>query len=265
MKNEELYRMMSDIDDEFITEARNFRKRRKIIPYVSALAATFACVIGLLNFNPKIAYAMGEIPVIGEFFELVTFRTFEYQCDTTYADVKIPKIKMNGLDVKYFDTIDELNHQIESDAQGYIDQILKNKSGNTGLDISYDMIENSEQYLIIRLNILQTSASGYNQVLYYHVDKIKNKIITLKDLFQKDANYVEILSDLVKEYMHKKEEQSEENFFLNDFKRIKENQNFYLSGDTLILVFDEYDITPGYVGIYEMPIQIKEIKEFIKR
>ena len=94
MRNEDLYRMITDIDEDFILEAQTVKRKKGMIRPMMMIAAMFACVIGLLNFNPKVAYAMGEIPVVGNFFELITFRTFEYQQDTTYADVKIPKIKM---------------------------------------------------------------------------------------------------------------------------------------------------------------------------
>lgn len=265
MRSEELYRLITDINEDFILEAQTVKRKKTFTGVMSLVAAMFACVIGLLNFNPKVAYAMGELPVVGGIFELVTFRTFEYQKDTTYADVKIPKIKMNGLDVKYFDTITKLNDQIEKDAQTYIDQIMSDDKGHKGLDISYDLIENSEHYLSIRLNILQTAASGYNQVRYYHIDKQKNQIMTLKDLFKKDAAYVQILSKEVKAYMKERETKEQSKIFFDEFKQIKENQNFYLlNNQTLILVFDEYEITPGYYGVYEIPIQLSAIKEILK-
>ncbi len=265
MRNEDLYRMITDIDEDFILEAQTVKRKKGMIRPMMMIAAMFACVIGLLNFNPKVAYAMGEIPVVGNFFELITFRTFEYQQDTTYADVKIPKIKMEGLEVKYFDTITKLNHQIEEDAQVYIDQILTDQKGHKGLDISYDLIENDEKYLSIRLNILQTAASGYNQVRYYHIDKKLNQIITLEDLFKKEAPYIQVLSEAVKDYMNEKENLENGTIFFDNFKQIKENQNFYfMNKQTIVLVFDEYDITPGYYGVYEIPVKISALKEILK-
>lgn len=265
MKNEELYRMITDIDDSYILEAQGIKKQKKLVHYLSAVAALFACIIGLLNLNPKVAYAMGELPLVGNFFELVTFQTFEYQRDTIYADVKIPKIQMNGMDVKYFDTVERLNREIKQDAQVYIDQIMEEKKGHKGLDISYDLIENSDRFMTVRLNILQTSASGYNQVRYYHMDKIQNRIVNLKDLFKKDVDYLEVLSNQVKSHMKVEEQKKGESIYLDDFKQIEENQSFYLiNQDTLVLVFDEYDITPGYYGVYEVSIPLKEIEAILK-
>jgi len=265
MKNEELYRMISDIDDAYILEAQGIKKQKKLVHYLSAVAAMFVCVIGLLNLNPKVAYAMGELPLVGNFFELVIFRTFEYQRDTTYAQVKIPKIQMNGMDVKYFDTVEQLNRQIEQDVQVYIDQIVEDQGGHKGLDISYDLIENSARFMTVRLNILQTAASGYNQVRYYHMDKIQNRIIKLEDLFKKDVDYLEVLSEQVKTHMKQEEQKKGEAIYLKDFTQIKENQSFYLiNQDTLVLVFDEYDITPGYYGVYEVSIPMKEIEAILK-
>lgn len=265
MKNEELYRMISDIDDSYILEAQNAKKHKRIVPYMSAVAAVVVCVISLLNFNPKVAYAMGELPLVGEFFELVTFRTFEYQEDTTYADVKIPKIQMNGMDVKYFDTVELLNHNIEKDAQAFIDQLIAEKYGHHGLDISYDLIENSTRFMTVRLNILQTSASGYNQVRYYHMDKRNNRVFELKDMFKKDVDYVAFLSKYVETYMEVEEAKKGESIFINDFKTIKKDQSFYLLNQkTLVLVFDEYEITPGYYGIYEVSIPLKDIEKILK-
>ena len=59
--------------------------------WVGAAAAIAAFVI-LPNTSPSIAYAMEQIPLLGNLIEVVTFRDYQYSSDRNNADVNVPKL-----------------------------------------------------------------------------------------------------------------------------------------------------------------------------
>ena len=60
------------------------------IPAVAAAAV--ALLILLPNTGADIAYAMGNIPVIGKLFQAVTFRDYQYESERFDANVEVPQI-----------------------------------------------------------------------------------------------------------------------------------------------------------------------------
>ena len=59
--------------------------------WVGAAAAIAAFVI-LPNTSPSVAYAMEQIPLLGNLIEVVTFRDYQYSSDRNNADVNVPKL-----------------------------------------------------------------------------------------------------------------------------------------------------------------------------
>ena len=48
-----------------------------------------------------------------------------------------------------------------------------------------------------------------------------------------------------------------------NWEGIKEDQNFYLDGDgNLVVVFDEYEVAPGYMGAQEFTVQRSVFENF---
>lgn len=50
----------------------------------------------------------------------------------------------------------------------------------------------------------------------------------------------------------------------NDFKQIKEDQNFYFNNNDLVICFDEYEVAPGYMGKTEFIIPNNIIYDILK-
>lgn len=51
---------------------------------------------------------------------------------------------------------------------------------------------------------------------------------------------------------------------IDPFEKIKPNQNFYINKDhKLVIVFDKYDVAPGYMGIVEFVIPTDVLKDVL--
>jgi len=50
---------------------------------------------------------------------------------------------------------------------------------------------------------------------------------------------------------------------IREFKTIDDNEDFYLTGNTLVIYFQEIEFTPHYIGIPEFTIPFKRIKNLI--
>ena len=103
---------------------------------------------------------------------------------------------------------------------------------------------------------------------FYHIDKESGRVITLKDMFKENADYIKVISDNIKKQMKEQMKADESiTYFLEDeetkewnFNAIKENQNFYFNEkEEMVIEFDKYEVAPGYMGIVEFTIPTEEI------
>lgn len=98
-------------------------------------------------------------------------------------------------------------------------------------------------------------AHGMTTRTSYTIDKEKEKLLTLKDLFVEGYSYSDVINKNIKEEINK----NPENYFNSgsDFKGINENQNFYIEGDNLVIYYQLYDIAPYVFGIPEFKMPLK--------
>lgn len=242
-----------------------FRKR------LTAAAAVVAVAIILPNTNASVAMAMENIPVIGGLFKVVTFRNYEYDDGHRSAKVDVPQLAMEeSQDMaapQAMAGIDELNKNVEDYTNMLIEKFEAEAEtigeGYQGLDITYDVVMDTADWFTLKIDVLETQASGYEQHKYYHIDKRTGNIATLKDLFIDNADYISPISEEIKRQMRENMAKDENLiYFLDseitpeeDFVQIQPEQNFYFNenGD-IVIAFDEYEVAPGYMGSLEFVI-----------
>lgn len=89
----------------------------------------------------------------------------------------------------------------------------------------------------------------------YNIDKNKEELINLKDVFKEGYNYLNIINREIKKQIANN---SSDYFdYGKGFKGINENQNFYIDKDNLIIYYQLYDLAPYVYGIPEFKIPIK--------
>ncbi|UWD48634.1 DUF3298 and DUF4163 domain-containing protein [Clostridioides difficile] len=133
-------------------------------------------------------------------------------------------------------------------------------------NVDFELKKNTDSALSIKVRYYTYSggAHGYYQDIAYNVDMRTGKFLELMDLFKDNTKYKEVIDEKIKQQITELEKKDKENVGIYNFKGIKENQNFYLQDDNLVIYFDLYDITPYAAGIPEFSINKKLISYMLK-
>lgn len=239
---------------------------------LTAAAAMLALVV-LTNASPTVAYAMERVPVLGAITRVFTFRTYDYEGEKTSAHVEVPQVEggsqeLNEAIQTYTDTIIE---QYKKDA-GLYQGSSQGETDHYLLDLTYTVVADNDSLFALRFDQTQIMASGAQSVKIYVVDKATGHILTLADLFQKDSDYLNVLTKAVQEQMA---QQMEENpavyYWLHDeveewnFTQLSPDTDFYVNqaGD-LVLAFDEGEVAPMYMGLVEFTIPAKDLQSIAR-
>ncbi len=252
-------------------EKKKFRCRKWIRQLSTGLVSTVASAAALLiitvNVSPAAAKAMAEVPAIGSFVKVVTFREYSYKDEHHEAQVNIPQI--TGLSDKELE--DMLNKKYLNENTRLYEAFLDNigtddlKNANTALFSDYKVILDTDSLLVLASEKTEIAASGSESIHYDTIDKNNQLVLTLSSLF-KDNGYINKISENIITQM--KEQMKGEDgkiYFLEDgFKTISSDQNFYINKDgKLVISFNEYDVAPGYMGIVEFVIPTEVIKDLL--
>lgn len=238
---------------------------------ISTVATAAALLIITVNISPAAAKAMAEVPAIGSFVKVVTFREYSYKDEHHEAQLNIPQV--TGLSDKELE--DMLNQKyLEENTRLYeefLDKIGTDdlKNANTALFSDYKVVLDSDALLVLASEKTEIAASGSESIHYDTIDKKNQLVLTLSSLF-KDSGYINTISkniiDQMKEQMKGKDGKLYflEDGMTDDFKTIASDQNFYINKDgKLVISFNEYDVAPGYMGIVEFEIPTEIIKDLL--
>lgn len=186
-------------------------------------------------------------------------------------NVRIPEIQ--GLTNKAFEK--KLNDTILNKAQGDIKsvedsakefEIMAKKEGweikQYEIHIEYDVKSNADILSFVVNTYMYTGgANGITRVDMYNIDVKENKELTIKDLFLESVDYKEIINKEIISQIKKQIEGGGVDYFTDEmgFKAISEEQDFYLDNENLVVLFQKYDIAPGYMGTPEFKISLKTL------
>ena len=258
-----------------IKEQEKKMKRKNIINK-SVIAAAVAGVVfvGSINLSSEISYALSEVPVLGSIVRVLTFKTFELKDNNFDAELKTPAIE--GLDSKLEAMLNEKyldeNQKLYDDFMKEIDELKKADmdEAHMGIASGYEVKTDTDKLLVIGRYVVNTAGSSSTTIKYDTIDKQNKLLITLPSLF-KDEAYIDIISENIKAQM--KEQMKDENnvYWLEDemmgdenFSKIDKNQSFYITKDNqLVIAFDKYEVTPGYMGNPEFIIPSELLKDVL--
>lgn len=141
--------------------------------------------------------------------------------------------------------------------------------GYVGGDIIYKIMQDNDRFLSVRFDTVINLGGSVEYCRCLTMDKQSGKIISLDDLFT--DGYIEAIS---KEILRQMEEQvagGQAAYFIPGgiwseeecFKEITADRNFYLNAENkLVIVFDEYEVAPGSMGMPEFVIPEEIVEEF---
>jgi hypothetical protein len=227
--------------------------------------AAFICGLFILSVNriPALAAAIGHIPILGTVANFVTFNAYQQQLPKASADIY--SVKLEGMENEALQT--GLNEKYAKQAgalfQKFMDRIDK---GDSHIDLfsAYNVVGNNGITLSIDNVVFEAEASGVERHTYDTIDVVHQLYLTLPSLFTEDT-YVERISEVVSEQI-KERVAAGEMFYEGEeaFKSISPNQQFYITNQSkLTIVFDEYAIAPGVMGVVYFEIPTEEIRDLL--
>lgn len=296
MNHEKIDRMKQEYEKIEVPEAlktqveAGIRKGKRDTPkgsirFLKGAATVAAAMVALVisvNVSPTIAHAMEEVPLLGTIVKVVNFSTYsDVQDDKNMeANVDIPQVAVTNQDGEVLsDETDELNQEVKKYAGGIIKSyqsdvasIEDGENGNEAVDSSYQVVTDNDRLFALRIDTSIVMAGSNQYTKIYNVDKKTGNTITLKDLFQEDSDYLNRISEEIEKQMKENmEKDSNLQYFLDkdvdgySFDGIKNDVNFYVNKDgKLTIVFDKYEVAPGYMGIVEFTIPTNVISDIAK-
>ncbi len=268
----------------------------RVIRYRIGIAAVAAAILLVIlpNTGADIAYAMGNLPVVGKLFQAVTFRDYQYESERFQANVEVPQIQVGDVketeedvsvpgmpeEEEFSAKLDETVEQINFDINEVTDKLIKEfqesadlGESHGGLEIHHETVTNNDRYFTLKISIFQVAGSGAQSFKFYTIDKQTGEQVKIGDLFQENSNYREILSEDIKNQMRTRMAEDENLIYWVDdeempelnWQGITEEQNFYFDEDgNIVVVFDEYEVAPGYMGACEFTVERELFDSLLK-
>lgn len=98
---------------------------------------------------------------------------------------------------------------------------------------------------------------------YYYIDRTTGNFYELSDLFRKDSDYESRINSILSNQIEEELEKDDTMFFTDSFQGIREDQDFILTGDSIILYFTPMEIAAYAEGFPEFTIPFEKIKDII--
>lgn len=262
----------SIITNTIVRKEKDMKRRTVIKISLASVAAMAIVFVTTVNLSPVAADAMLRIPVISSLVRLVTFRELVYQDDRHFAQIKVPHVEGledNDLELalnkKYLDENTELYRKFLRDIgkEELSPQIM-------ALYTNYTVKTNVDGLFVVERIKTEIAASGKETICYDNIDLKNQLIITLPSLFVDDS-YIDVITAEIKDQMRQQIDVGEgmmyfiqEDGAVGGFDKIRSDQTFYIRSDAkLVIVFDEYEVAPGSMGIVEFVIPTEKIRDIL--
>lgn len=256
------------------------RKKNIMKKRVKGLGTVAACVIicstAALNTSETFASEMAKIPVIGSIAKVLTIRSYHTNDDMFNVNIDVPEIETNGnlspeINKEIEKIVDDFKSQSETEFKEYKEAFFA--TGGTeeewadrkmDINISYDVKALTDKYLSLELTAAKGWVSSETEVHFYNINLEDDKEISLKDFLGDD--YVNICNESIKKQIEERIAEDENNIYfgfndsddgmaIDGFNSVDSNTKFYINDKgNAVVVFDKYEIAPGYMGIQEFEI-----------
>lgn len=249
------------------------KKKIRFLPKVAAAVAAVIvlCLFVMPNVSVVYAAALQKIPVIGSIVKVVTIRDYSYSDYFHEMNIKVPKIEGDsGEAVDYINKdVEELTNIL---AERFNEELEETgNEGHSSIYVDYDVITNTDQWFTLKITVFEAAGSSNTYYKYYHIDKVNGKIVTLGDLAANEDFYSRIKENIKVQMKAQMQANSDllywtdnEDFGM-EFEELGPNHNFYWteSGD-IVIVYDKYEVAPGYMGTPEFVVEKEAIGDAIK-
>lgn len=257
---------------------RKENRRRMIRGGLATSGSVFAlfAVTVLLTINPVMAETLQQLPFIGPIYEVVAIHK-EYDDGMAESSIQTPQIMTNEQDEEVVEMVSSLNKKYLEESEALYEQFLTDiaamdasgMEGHLGVDSGYEVLVDDERFLSVERYIVEMAASGATTMKYDTIDKENGYLLSLPAMF-KDDRYIDVISQFIKSQMQERMQEDEGMiYWITDddpeaFTTIDPQQQFYLNTDhQIVIVFDEYSVGPGVMGVQEFTIPTSTIKDLL--
>lgn len=132
--------------------------------------------------------------------------------------------------------------------------------------LTYETVTDNDKLFALRLNHSTGAADEMEDVKIYVLDKSSGEILHLSSMFKAGAEYIEPVTDNIKDQMKKQMAKDESaDYFLDEpdgFTKLDADQTFYINKKgNIMIVFDEMEVAPASMGVCEFEIPQDVIKD----
>lgn len=231
---------------------------------------SFMCLMILMpNISMDAAQAMSSLPIVGDFFKVITIRDYHYVDDRFSADVNIPEIESTS------EAAGSINSKISDIAEEWVEEFESARAdewGRAEIKVDYEILATAPEYFTLKLMTYQGSGSGFEQDHYYTIRISDEKEMTLSDYFPEGTDFITPISENIKQQMRQQvKEDPDKSYWLDiaeddpvkgfEFGEIEKDQQFYIDEDgQIVIAFNEGDVAPMYMGCvqYTIPKQVTD-------
>lgn len=238
------------------------RSRMGSIPKraVSSLLGLGLGTLIVLNILPSAAEAASSLLSVN----IRTIRSFILSWGDSSISMEYPEVGGNGAE--------EINNAVTNYTDEAREKFLwyfdRRYNGYVGEDMRYTVIRDDERYFIAQFNVTINAGGSMDYSRWIVFDKSAEKVLELGDLFKEGSDYIGVISDEILRQMKDKNENEGGGFFIEGddaFTEISGDANFYIdSFDRLVIVFDEYEVAPGYMGSPQFYIKQQVLEEIAR-
>lgn len=222
---------------------------KKLIAVLSLSCLLFLVIINLI---PATAQALSSLLS-------VNIRTVSLGFGDTSVNTKYPEF--SG------DHAEKLNQSMESFLKEADETfwwyLMRKYEGYVAADSGYRILRDDETLFIVKFYTTLNVGGSVDFSRYITLDKRTGEVLSLGSLFREDSDYIRIISEEILRQMEYRVQNERAPFFIpggiwpesSCFKEISPEQNFYINAENqLVIVFDEYEVAAGNMGMPEFVI-----------
>ncbi len=259
-------------------QASDYRKSETFKVFITVFLIVSIIIVGVnMGFAQCELETTADTSLSEKVITVSTAKQLTIEEETFNADIEIPLIA--GLDNKELENSLNEKYLVEGtniyeDFKAEIEEIKEQGlEAHLGVSSGYIIKTDTDKILSIERYVVNVAASSSTVTKYDNIDKENEILLTLQCLFKND-DYIDAISRNIKEQMleqvkedegkHYWVEGVEESDFFELFEKIAPEQKFYINENyKLVIVFDKYEVAPGYMGVVEFEIPTNIISSLL--
>lgn len=257
---------------------KNMRRKRiwkAAMRTAVSLAGCAAAFVLAVRLNPAVAAALEPVPVLGELARVVTGWSYQQEDEKSYLHIQMPMLQHTGnsaleqrVNQEIQARVDHLVEEARRQAQEeYSAWLATRQEGDdfflpVDIQVDYQVHCSTEDVLSFEITVTRTRANAYTETSVYNIRLDTGEAITLEELL--GEQWQEIANEAVKEGIARRSREPGSTYYTleqfgMEFTSISDDQTFYLNeAGNPVIVFDKYEIAPGYMGRQEFEIPLPQ-------